>query len=395
MSDPRDLPDADALRARGSLKWTGMPADIAAWVAESDLGVAPAVTEAVQAAVADGLLGYLPPAIRRGLGEAFASWAEHAYGWQVEPRRVRPVGHVTEALRVAIDLFSRPGSPVILPTPAYMPFVTAPTVWGRQVLQVPMASDDRGRATIDLAALDEAFRQGGHLLVLVNPHNPTGRVAERAELAAVAEVVERHGGRVFADEIHAPLVYAPGHHVPYASVSPAAAAHTITGVSASKAWNVPGLKCAQLVLTNDADLATWRRDDDLLSEGASTVGAVANIAAYTAGRGWLADTVAYLDGNRRALAQVLAESAPAVGYRLPEGTYLAWLDLRAALAELPADAGPGAEPLGSWLRRTTGVATTDGALCGGAGVGHVRLNLAMPRPLVVEAGRRIAARLDR
>ncbi len=394
MSDPRDLLDADTLRARGSLKWTGMPADIAAWVAESDLGVAPAVLEAVQDAVGRGLLGYLPPAVRTSLGEAFASWADAAYGWQVARDRVRPVGHVTEGLRLAIDLFSRPGSPVILPTPAYMPFVTAPEVWGRPVLQVPMALDGAGRPTLDLEALDAAFRAGGHLLVLVNPHNPTGRVAERHELEALAAVVERHGGRVFADEIHAPLVHAPGRHVPYASLSPATAAHTVTGVSASKAWNIPGLKCAQVVLTNDDDLASWLRHDDLLTEGASTVGAVANTAAYTHGRAWLADTLAYLDGNRHALAEALA-GVPGVGYRPPEGTYLAWLDLREALAGLPAGDGPGEEPLGRWLRRTTGLALTDGVLCGDAGTGHVRMNLAMPRPLVVEAGRRLAACLDR
>jgi len=394
MTDPRDLLDPDTLRARGSLKWTAMSADVAAWVAESDLGIAPAVLDAVHDAVGRQLLGYLPPAVRDALGEAFASWALHAYDWRVDPTRVRPVGHVTEALRLAIDLFSRPGSPVILPTPAYMPFVTAPGVWGRPVLQVPMARDGAGRPTLDLDALDAAFHAGGHLLVLVNPHNPTGRVAERAELAALAEIVERHGGRVFADEIHAPLVHAPGRHVPYASLSPATAAHTITGVSASKAWNIPGLKCAQVVLTNDDDLAVWSRADDLLTEGASTVGAVANTAAYTAGREWLADVLTYLDGNRRALAATLAETAPRVGYRMPEGTYLAWLDLREALAGMPDGVGPGTEPIGPWLRRTTGVALTDGALCGTAGAGHVRLNLAMPRPLVVEAGRRLAACLD-
>lgn len=394
MSDPRDLLDADTLRARGSLKWTGTPADIAAWVAESDLGVAPAVLDAVHDAVGRGLLGYLPPAVRAALGEAFAGWAGDAYGWQVDAERVRPVGHVTEGLRLAIDLFSRPGSPVILPTPAYMPFVTAPTVWGREVIQVPMVRDAGGRPTLDLDAVDAAFRAGAHLFVLVNPQNPTGRVAERAELEALAEVVERHGGRVFADEIHAPLVHAPARHVPYASVSAATAAHTITGVSASKAWNLPGLKCAQVVLTNDDDLATWRRHDDLLTEGASTIGAVANTVAYTDGRPWLADALTYLDGTRRALAESLAD-APGVAYRIPEGTYLAWLDLSEALAALPAGTGPGTEPLGTWLRRTTGIALTDGVLCGAAGAGHVRLNLAMPRPLVVEAGRRLAACLDR
>ena len=128
-ADPRDLPDTAELRRRGSLKWTAMPdVDIAAWVAESDLGIAPAITAAVCDAVDAGLLGYMPPAVRRQLGEACARWQLDRYVWQVDPARVHPVGDVREALRITIDQFSRPGSPVILPTPAYMPFVTAPGV---------------------------------------------------------------------------------------------------------------------------------------------------------------------------------------------------------------------------------------------------------------------------
>lgn len=396
IADPRDLLDAETLRSRGSLKWTAAPTEIAAWVAESDFGTAPAVTAAVQDAVAGGLLGYLPPRVRHELASACASWLADSFGWQVPTERVLPVGHVTEALQIAVARYSRPGSAVVLPTPAYMPFVTAPQVWGRSVVQVPMAAD-AGRQVLDLEALDAAFRAGAGLLILVNPHNPTGRVLDRDELLAVADVVERHGARVFADEIHAPLVLS-GRHVPYASVSPAAAGHTITALSASKAWNIPGLKCAQVVLGNDADAAVWAPDDVLLTEGASTLGAVANAAAYTAGREWLADLLGYLDGTRAAVAQALAGSR--VGHRPPEGTYLAWLDLRAALDAHAGDAdapppwrtaAPGA--LGRWIGRRTGVFLTDGALCGEAGRGFVRLNLAMPRPMAVEAARRIADRL--
>src|SRR5450756_257475 len=193
-----------------------------------------------------------------------------------------------------------------------------------------------GRAALGLDGIDRAFRAGGHLPVLVNPHNPTGRVLERDELLAVADVVERNGGRVFSDEIHAPLVHPGAHHIPYASLSDATAAHTVTATSASKAWNIPGLKCAQVVLSNAADAAAWARADILLTEGASTIGAVANSAAYTEAGPWLAEALGYLDRNRHALRQALDERAPLVGYRAPEGTYLAWLDLRAAL-----DARPG------------------------------------------------------
>ena len=397
--DPRDLPDAAELRRRGSLKWTALPSvDIAAWVAEADFAIAEPIRAALHDAVGAGVLGYLPPAQRRALAEACARWQSERYGWQVSPERIHPVGDVREALRIAIERYSRPGSPVILPTPAYMPFVTSPRVWGREVIQVPM-SETAGRPGLDLAGLELAFRAGGNLLVLVNPHNPTGRVMERAELLGVAAVVVRHGGRVFSDEIHAPLTYPESRHVPYASISQTAAEHTVTATSASKAWNVAGLKCAQVIL-NPADAAAWAPDDVLLTEGASTLGVIANTAAYDHGSDWLAGTIDYLDGNRTALGEVLAQHAPLVGYRPPEGTYLAWLDLRAALAALGEDgtttlpAPIGEIRLARWLRHRSGVAVTDGADCGRAGEGFVRLNLAMPRPMVIEAGRRIAACLD-
>ena len=386
---------AHDLRARGSLKWS-VDADVAAWVAESDLGTAPVVTEAVRAAVDNGLTGYLPPAVRRDLAEACAAWHRDRYGWDVDPEVVQPVGDVRDALRVTLEQLTRPGSAVVLPTPTYMPFLTAPRVWGREVITVPMV-DVGGRAALDLDALAAAFRAGGELLVLINPHNPTGRVLPREDLAALADVVQAGGGRVFADEIHAPLTLAGATHVPYASVSPAAARHSVTATSASKAWNIAGLKCAQLLLTSPQDREVWRRADDLLTEGASTLGAVANAAAYRAGGPWLDGVLDYLDGNRDALAAVLARRAPAVRHRPPEGTYLAWLDLRDALDGLdPAAGAPDwrtapAGALAQWVRRASGVAVVDGAACGDAGRGFARLNLALPRPLVREAGGRLAA----
>ncbi|MCL3860404.1 MalY/PatB family protein [Actinotalea sp. K2] len=400
---PLDLPTAADLRARGSLKWTAVPSDIAAWVAESDLGTAPAVTAALHAAVDAGVFGYLPPAVRADMARACAQWHSARYGWEVPVGRVHPVPDVLDALKTVIEHFSRPGSPVIVPTPAYMPFLTAPRAWGRRVIQVPMQTapgptgpgDDPAPDVmgLDLPALEAAFTAGGHLLVLTNPHNPTGRVMRREELLALAEVVERHGGRVFADEIHAPLTLDGAQHVPYASVSSAAAGHTVTATSASKAWNLPGLKCAQIVLSNDADVERWRPLDHLATHGASTLGAIANTAAYSSGGQWLDGMLPYLQGNSRALGDVLAEHAPHVGYTRPQGTYLAWLDLRCALPS-PSDPAAAAEAVRDLVARS-GVALVDGTACGEAGRGFVRLNLAMPRPLVVEAGRRLAACLDR
>jgi cystathionine beta-lyase len=382
-----DALTADGLRESGSLKWTAFPDKIGAWVAEMDFPVAPPIAAALHDAVDRSMFGYLPKSLVTGMVEAFATFAADRYSWTVDPGRVRPVSDVLTALEYAITHFSRPGSPIILPTPAYMPFLTRPHGLGRKVIQVPMQIDADGRYGYDLDALDAAFRAGGHLLVLCNPHNPIGRVLEPEEMLAVAEVVDRHGGRVFSDEIHAPLVY-PGHrHVPYASLNGTTAGHTITATSASKAWNLPGLKCAQVVLSNDADVPVWNEIGGRVEEGASTLGVLANRVAYAEGRDWLDDTVGYLHGNVTRLGELL--DGTGIGYREPEGTYLTWLDCR----ELNLPGAPA--NLARYFREHADVALIDGALCGEAGQGFVRLNAAMPRPLLEQAVTRMLESLDR
>jgi cysteine-S-conjugate beta-lyase len=384
----------DELRARGSQKWSkGGPGVIGAFVAEMDFGVAPAIETALLDVIKRADYGYLTEHAVTEMAGACAAWQRDRYGWDVDPGRVRPLPDVITGLAAAITVFSRPGSPVILPTPAYMPFLTVPVGLGREIIQVPMATAD-GRYVLDLDGIDAAFKRGGHLLVLCNPCNPVGRVYGRDELTAVTEVVEANGGRVFADEIHAPLLYPGGTHVPYASLSWTAAAHTVTGTAASKGWNLPGLKCGQLLLSNDRDAATWAERGSAFEHGASTPGVRATTAAYRDGGPWLDDAVAYLDGSRALLARLLAEHLPEAGYQPPAGTYLAWLDCRALLADagarpasgraLPADVSPA-----EFFLAKARVMLTDGAACGAAGAGHVRLNFATPRPILAEIVRRL------
>jgi cysteine-S-conjugate beta-lyase len=385
------------LRARGSWKWTaGDPGVIGAFVAEMDFGVAPPIEAALREVIRRAEFGYLTERAVAEMADACARWQRDRYGWHVDPERIRPLPDVISGLTAAITVFSRPGSPVILPTPAYMPFLAYPGYAGRDIIQVPMVSDG-GRYVLDIDGIGAAFRRGGHLLVLCNPCNPVGRVYARDELLAVAEVVEANGGRVFADEIHAPLIY-PGHtHIPYASLSPVTAAHTVTGTAASKGWNLPGLKFAQLLLSNDADAAVWAERGAMFEHGASTPGAWATVAAYRDGGPWLDDVLGYLDRNRTLLAALLAEHLPQVGFLPPEGTYLAWLDCRAlsglAGSASPAgSAGPAAgASAASFFLAAAQVMLTDGAACGEGGAGHVRLNFATPRPVLAEIVRRMAA----
>lgn len=373
----RDAITVDSLRERGGLKWaTAGPGRLAACVAEMDFGTAPEVAEALHDAVNRGQFGYLPPHLTARLAEACAAWHHDRYGWDVSPADVRPLPDVIRALHIAIECFSRPGSAVIVPVPAYTPFLVVPRLLGRRVIQIELV-ESGGRYGYDLDALDRAFAAGGNLLVVCNPSNPVGTVMEPAELLAVAEVVERHRGRVFSDEVHAPLIYDGRRHVPYATTCDAAAGHAITATSTSKAWNVAGLKCAQLLTSNDADRKRWSELGRLHTDGTATLGVLAATTAYLTGGPWLGTVLARLDRNRHLLADLLRAHLPMARYTPPEGTYLGWLDLR--------DYAPSPD-----LAERARVTVLDGAEFGPPGAGFLRLNFATTPTILTEIVQRLA-----
>jgi cysteine-S-conjugate beta-lyase len=374
----------DMLRARGSHKWDAAgPGGLGAAIAEMDFGAAPAILDELSALSAEAKFGYLPPPLAAELARACAEFQARRFGWQVDPELVHDVPDVLKALEIAIVHFTRPSSPVILPTPAYMPFLSLPPYLGREVIQVRML-DDGGFFRFDLDGINEAFRAGGHLLILCNPYNPLGRVCTAEEMAQITDVVDRHGGRVFADEIHAALVYPGARHIPYASTSTTAAAHTLTATSASKAWNLPGLKCAEVILSNQADQQRWADMGFFAAHGTSNPGVVANIAAFRGGEPWLAEVLGYLDGSRKLLGDLLARQLPQVRYRPPDGTYLAWLDCTAM--DLPGSPG-------EMVTERAKVTVVDGPAFGAGGPGSFRLNFATPRSILTEMIERIAAAL--
>ncbi|WP_341976438.1 aminotransferase class I/II-fold pyridoxal phosphate-dependent enzyme [Microbacterium sp. LWO13-1.2] len=368
-----------------SRKWSLHPGRIGAWVAEMDFGVAAEIAAAMHRAIDEENLGYLSPPVAAELGVATSDWMRDEYGWAVDPERVHPVSDVMAVLRVAVEEYAPAGSPVIVPTPAYMPFLSYLPAIGHPVIEVPGVEVD-GRWQHDLQRIDDAFAAGARTLVLCNPHNPTGTVASRAELEAIAEIVERHGGRVFADEIHAPLRFDGRPFIPYASVSDATAAHTVTGTSASKAWNIPGLKTAQLITSNDADQELYRGFGFSVQHGAATLGVVASTAAYRLGKPWLDGVLAYLDGSRSLLGSLVSEHLPGAVYRAPEATYIGWIDTKA----LGID-GPPAE----FFREQAGVVLTEGRLLGRGYEDYVRVVFATPRPILDEAVAAMGAVLGR
>lgn len=370
--NPYDSLTVEDLAGTLGVKWTMFPDCIGAFIAEMDYGSAPAIKEDLRAAVDAGFFGYLPKAKEQELAEACAGWYHRHTSWDVQPEQIHSMPDVLKGLELTLQYYAPKGGKVILPTPAYMPFLMIPGRLNREIVQVPMERTGYGWE-YDYDGIERAFRDGGEVLIVCSPHNPIGKVARRDEMEKLAEIVDRYDGRVFSDEIHAPLVYKGAEHVPYASISDTAAGHTITAVAASKAWNFAGLKCAQLIISNEDDQKIWDDGAWWAAHGASTLGVVASIAAFEKSEEWLDDVIAYLDGNRQRLAELVEEHLPGVTYVMPEGTYLAWLDFTAT--KVPVD-------VATFFREEAKVAITDGSACGEVGEKGVRLNFSMSRPML-------------
>ncbi|TSI16672.1 MalY/PatB family protein [Brevibacterium aurantiacum] len=372
----------DSLIAKGGRKWSSFPGSLGAFIAEMDFGVAPGVRQALREVDERDLFGYAPQSIVSDLKSATSAFCAERYGWQFPEQHVELASDVIASFLGILTHLTPADTPIVLPTPAYMPFFDVAAVTGRELIEVPMIRSETGWS-VDLDAVDAALVPGA-TLVLCNPHNPIGKVYRKTELLELAEVVERNDARVFSDEIHAPLVYEPARHIPYASLNETTASHTATATAASKAFNIPGLKCAQLIFTNADDRAIWAKKGNFVSGAASNPGILATTAAYTQSGDWLAEITAYLRGNRELLTDLVATHLPNATFLPPEGTYLAWLDMR----------GYGLETgLSEHFNAQAQVAITEGRLCGEVGAGHIRFNFALPRPLLTEAIARIASAL--
>ena len=380
-----DLLTEDQLRQRKTIKWNRFEPDVLPlWVAEMDYPTAPVVVDGIRACVAREEFGY-PQFGEDTLPVATAEWCRRRYGWQVQPEWVHAVPDVLKGMEVVVNFLTRPESPVALPVPAYMPFFDVLRVTGRQRFEIPTVQQASGRYVLDLDALEAAFVRGAGLLILCNPNNPLGTAFTTEELRAIVDLAAHHGARIIADEIWGPLVY-DRRHVAAASVSEQAAETVVTLTSASKGWNLPGLMCAQVILSNRRDRNDWQQINMLHKMGTSTVGIRANIAAYNHGEPWLEDLTTYLRANRDHLTQQLPTLVPGVKVTAPEGTYLSWIDFRALqLPVEPAD----------YLLAKARVALSPGVPFGATvGSGYARLNFAATRAVLDRALEAMAAALN-
>ncbi|MEZ4334899.1 MAG: PatB family C-S lyase [Myxococcota bacterium] len=380
-----DALDLRRLQRRRSEKWHTYPPDVLpAWVAEMDFPIAAPIEHTLQRFIDASDVGY-PMGLRQsGVAEAFCERMATRFEWAIEPARVGILSEVVQGLYLAVEAFSRRGEGVIVQTPIYPPFLHAVRDLDRRLVENRMVRGDAALVP-DLDALAASIDAQTRVLLFCNPHNPSGHVARRAELERLAELALAHDLVVVSDEIHADLVYDGERHIPFASTSPEIAARTVTLSSASKAFNIPGLRCAVVHFGSD----TLKQRFDAVGHrhfrgGIGLFGLAATVAAWRFGQPWLDEVVPYLEANRDFVERFVAERMPALRFHRPHATYLAWLDC-AALELVPA-------PAAHFLQHAR-VALSDGRLFGPGFERCVRLNFATSRPILEAVLERMARSL--
>src|SRR6266704_2167681 len=354
------------LRRRTSAKWRAYPSDVLPLpVAEMDFPIAGPVAEALHAAIGRSDLGYASPS--PGLAEALAGFTARRWGWQVDPAHVTVAPEVGVAVVEVLRLLVQPGDRVVINPPVYDSFFPWIVEAGCRLVEVPLVQTGDGWA-LDLDAMQAAFQDGARVHLLCSPHNPTGTVHQRHDLERLAALAARYGVTVLSDEIHAPLVLPGRTHHPFVSVSQEAAAHGMVFTSASKAWNLAGLKCAAIITADPAARRLVKRLPEELPWRVGHLG-----------------VLGVLDHHRHYLAELLAAQIPAIRYRPPDASYLAWLDCTAL--------GLGDDPSAAFLARGR-VALSPGPSFGRPGLGHARLNMGTSRQILAAAVDRMATAID-
>jgi cystathionine beta-lyase len=368
-----------SLRRRRSAKWSLYGADVLpAWVAEMDFPLAEPIRGVLHRAVDDDDCGYADPA---GLGGAFAPWANARWGWELAKEDVHVVCDVVTGIAEILRVATSAGDRIVIEPPIYPPFASTVRQLGRVVVEAPLKKTDAGYAP-DLEAIERAYASGARAHLLCSPHNPTGIVYTESALARIAELADHHDVLVLADEIHAPLTLPGATHRAFPTISAAAARRSIVITSASKTWNLAGLKAAMMIASSDEARAVLARLPPETPYHAGHLGVLAARAAFGEGDAWLASAVAIIDRNRALLGELLREHLPQVRWVPPQAGYLTWLDCSAL--------GLGPDPAAAFLERGK-VALSSGPTFGSQGVGFARLNIATSRGLLEEAVRRMAS----
>ena len=376
---------ADERRPSVGEKWSRYPEDVLPlWVADMDFPIAEPIRRVLRGAVERSDLGYPIHPGPTGVRELAVERMRTRFGWEPEVTRVEIITDVVQGMYLALLGCTQPGDGVVVQTPVYPPFLACVEETGRRRIDAPLVAGAKGYE-IDMDALQAMVDTDTRALLLCNPHNPSGRAFSREELQGIAELAVERNLVVVSDEIHEDLVYSGHRHLPIASLGREIAERTITLTSASKAFNVAGLRCAVVIFGSRELQQQFSSLPRHARGGIGVPGIEALLAAWQHGQPWLDAVLVHLEGNRDALLSRLRKDFPGVVAYSPEATYLAWLDCRGLEIE--------GSPYEFFLRHAR-VALADGAAFGPPGRGFVRINFATSRAIVSEALDRMAQALD-
>ncbi|MCF5704325.1 MalY/PatB family protein [Pseudomonas syringae] len=363
----------------GSTKWSRYSADVLPmWVADMDFAAPPVIIEALQQRLLHPLVGY--SVAQDNLREAIVAdlWAKFA--WKVKPQELIFLPGVESGFNMALKALVQPQQNVVVQVPNYPPLRHAPGHWGLNKVELEFLAQADGTYLTPLDVLRESLNGGGALL-LSNPHNPLGKVFGREELQAVADICAAQDAWIISDEIHAELCFDGRVHIPTASLSPEIAKRTITLMSASKAYNIAGLKTSFMIIQDAALRERVNHARCGMVDSVNPLGMEATRVAYSEGAPWLAELKTYLQANRDWLVDAVRSRLPGVTINVPQGTYLAWLDCSAL--DL-------ADPQQFFLEQGK-VGLSAGLDFGDQHQQFVRLNFGCPRSLLEEG----IARMER
>jgi len=363
----------------GSTKWSRYPADVLPmWVADMDFAAPPVIVEALQQRLLHPLLGY--SVAQDNLREAIVADLWNKYSWQVKPQELIFLPGVESGFNMALKALVQAQQNVVVQVPNYPPLRHAPGHWGLNKVELEFNAQADGTYATPLDALRESLKGGGALL-LSNPHNPLGKVFAREELQAVADICAAQDAWIISDEIHAELCFDGRVHIPTASLSPEISKRTITLMSASKAYNIAGLKTSFMIIQDAALRERVNHARCGMVDSVNPLGMEATRVAYSEAAPWLAELKTYLQANRDWLVNAVRTRLPGVSINVPQGTYLAWLDCTAL--DLP-------DPQRFFLEQGK-VGLSAGLDFGDAHQQFVRLNFGCPRALLEEG----IARMER
>jgi len=374
-----DFDGAPARLETGSTKWSRYPAEVLPmWIADMDFAVAPEILAALRRRLEHPVLGYA--VAKAELREQIVLDLEARFDWRIAPDDIVFLPGVEPGFNMALNARLSAGEAVLVQTPMYRPILDAPGHWGLERLDVPLARGDDGHEP-DRDAIARALRRARAFL-LCNPHNPTGHVYTRDDLAFFAAACEANDVLIVSDEIHCDLVFDGRRHVPIASLAPEVARRTITLMSASKTYNIPGLKTAFAVIQDRALREAFNGARRGMVDSVNLMGLEATLAAYRDAGAWRAAALAYLQGNRDVLAGELARRLPEIVYHPPQASFLAWLDCRGL--------DLGRSPHRFFLEEAK-LGLYAGEAFGAGYEGFVRLNFGCTRATLAEAVDRMAA----